>query len=147
MNNNKKYDPTGLNGMTVWEWCRVQRFELASVTLYVGYIHSLICIDDAAFMTNGVGCALYCICVVTYTMFGHLRLIFKVKNHYFFKLSLQVQLFSFAILFLRPVVSEKQWDGQRGALPLYGTGAVTIVWTHQLPACRGAVVAVCVGRQ
>jgi len=84
VNNNKKCDPSGLDGMTICEWCRAQRFELASVTLYVGYIRCLIFIDDAAFMRNKVRCALCWICVVTCTFFGHLRLIFKVKNQYFF---------------------------------------------------------------
>lgn len=69
------------------------------------------------------------------------------KKSVFFLIIPPSPVLSFAISFLRPVVSEKQWDGQRGALPLYGTGAVTIVWKHQLPADRVAVVAVCVGRQ
>jgi len=148
--NNKKCDPSGLDGMTICERCRAQRFELASVTLYVGYFRCLICIDDATFMRNRVRCALYWIRVVTYTIFGHLRQInlqSKKKISISLKLSLQVQFLSFAIPFLRPVVSEKQWDGQRGALPLHGTGVVTVVWKHQLPTGRVAVVAVCVRRQ
>ena len=51
--------------MTICEWCKAQRFELASVTLYVGYIRCLICIDHAAFMRNRARCALYWLCVVT----------------------------------------------------------------------------------
>jgi hypothetical protein len=104
--------------MTIREWCRVQRFERASGTLYVGYIRRLVCIDDAAFMRSGVGCALYWLCVVTYTIFGHLRLILKVKKSVpFFKLSLQVQFFnlpfrSYDALFLRNNETDRRIEGR-----------------------------------
>jgi hypothetical protein len=100
-------------------------------------------------MSSGVDCALYWMCVVTYTIFGHLRLILEVKKSVLF--SNYPSKPSFLICHFVPTTrcfsETMRRTGQRGALPLYGTAAVAIVWTDQLPVGRVAVVAVCVGRQ
>jgi len=81
--NNKKCDPSGLDGYDRMRM--VQGSEIRTRLCYVirrqSYLYRRCCVYEK----QGMLCvALYWICVVTYTIFGHLRLIFKVKKSLIF---------------------------------------------------------------